>query len=149
MKKVLWLAMAVLFAGAITLSSCKAAGGDSTKSDKKADTKKTDKKGSKKVSAGEVTFKFIPADGDEPESVYLASDFNGWNPSDPNYMLEEEDGEFVIEVELDPGTYKFKYVIDGEWVQSMEDLGDQVQPTPTEYVDDGFGGKNAVLEIEE
>lgn len=143
MKKVLWLAMVALFAGAVTLSSCKAAGADGKKPEKKAQTKSTT------VSAGDVTFKYIPEDGDEPESVYLAADFNGWNPSDPNYMLEEEDGEFVIEVELDPGTYKFKFVIDGEWVQSMEDLGEQVQPTPTEYVDDGFGGRNAVLEIEE
>ncbi len=141
MKKVLWLALAAF----VVLSGCKAAGGGDTK--KPAD-KKAQKKSSK-MEAGEITFKFIPEDGDEPESVYLASDFNGWNPSDPNYMLEEEDGEFVLEVELDPGVYKFKFVIDGEWVQSMEDLGEQVQPTPSEYVDDGFGGRNAVIEIEE
>ncbi len=140
MKKWFWAGMAVIVLTA--LGACKAAGGGSEKPKPQAQVKEGGC-----VPAGEITFKFIPEEGDEPESVYLASDFNGWNPSDPNYMMELEDGEFSVEVELDPGVYKFKYVIDGEWVQSMEDLGDQVKPTPTEYVDDGFGGRNAVIEV--
>ena len=150
MKKLMWLALVAVVTGGMFLSSCKAAGADSgTKSDKTVKKAKGDSQGGA-LKAGTITFKYIPEEGDEPESVYLAGDINGWNPSDPNYMMEQgKDGSFSVDIELDPGTYKYKYVIDGEWTQSMEDIADQIKPTPSSYVDDGFGGKNAVIEVEE
>lgn len=100
------------------------------------------------IHAGDVTFTYTPMDGEEPETVNLAGDFNGWNNSDPNYAFEKDGGKWTITIELDPGTYKFKICADGQWPQSMQDLEGHFTPAASTYVDDGFGGKNAVIEVE-
>ncbi len=147
MKRFAWFVIASsLFAG-LVLTSCKAAGASDTKSDSKAAAADVKSEG---ITAGEVTFTYTPGEDEEPEEVYLAGDLNGWNAADPNYLMEAgDDGVFSITVELDPGTYKFKFVIDGTWIQSMEDYEGNFTPAAQSYVDDGFGGKNAVIEVTE
>lgn len=152
MKKFTLIALVAMVIAGMAITSCKAAGGGSAKGDggKKEASGGSDTEATEDgcYEAGEITFKYIPSDGEEPEEVFLAGDFNGWNPSDPNYQMEQnDDGEFEIEIELDPGTYKFKTVIDGQWPGSMEELKDNVKPTIETFVDDGFGGANAVIEI--
>jgi len=51
------------------------------------------------------------------QQVYLAGDFNGWDP-EGRRMKRVRRGEdtFVAVLELEPGRYEFKYVVDGEWM---------------------------------
>lgn len=146
MKRFMWFVLASSLIAGLALTSCKAAG---AKADTKADSKKSaDTKSA--LTAGEITFTYTPGEDEEPEEVYLAGDLNGWNAADPNYLMEmNDDGVFSITIELDPGTYKFKFVIDGTWIQSMEDYEGNFTPAAESYVDDGFGGKNAVITVEE
>jgi hypothetical protein len=69
--------------------------------------------------------------------VQLAGDFNGWNPTS-HPLTRQDGGWWEIDLDLEPGIYQYKLVVDGEWV-----LPEDVE----RRVDDGFGGQNAVLVI--
>ncbi len=60
---------------------------------------------------GVVRFRYSDA---EAEEVYLVGDFNGWSPN-ATPLDPESDGEWVTLVFLDPGTYEYKFLVDGEW----------------------------------
>jgi len=71
--------------------------------------------------------------------VAIAGDFNGWNPQ--ANLLEDPDGDGIWTgtLNLEPGKYEYMFVIDGEkWLPD---------PNALRYVKDGFGNKNAILEI--
>lgn len=142
MKKFAWILVAALVISGMSLTSCKAGGSKKKGSKTGGDAAVT----ATAIKAGKVTFKFTPKD--EAETVNIAGSFQGWNPSDPNFAMEKKGTEFVFETELEAGKYMWKFVIDGNWVQSMEDFKGQFSPDQGQYVDDGFGGKNCVLEIE-
>jgi predicted alpha/beta superfamily hydrolase len=60
-----------------------------------------------------VVFSYDP--GEAPvERVCLAGEFNGWSP-DAWPMTRGPDGVFRREVDLAPGVYRYKFVVDGEW----------------------------------
>jgi hypothetical protein len=57
-------------------------------------------------------------------TVQAAGDFNGWNPA---------------RTPLEPGRYEYQFVVDGEqWI---------ADPFAIEQSDDGFGSRNAVLDV--
>jgi hypothetical protein len=72
--------------------------------------------------------------------IYLAGNFNEWNPADPSYLMKDDDGDGVwsITVKLAPGTYQYKYVIDDKWTQDPYAPGE---------APDGFGGRNSQFEV--
>ncbi|MGC8964177.1 MAG: glycogen-binding domain-containing protein [Brevinematia bacterium] len=152
MKKALWMFVA-LAVGLSLIISCtpatkkEAASGKSTKVAKSSDK---ESKGGGVVKAGAIKFTFNAKEYGGASSVNLVGSFNGWNPTDPNYTMEDPDGDgiFEITVEWDPGKYIYKYYIDGNWPKDMSELEQYISPKPAEYVDDGFGGKNAVLVVE-
>jgi len=84
-----------------------------------------------------VTFR-VEAPG--AASVYLAGEFNGWNPAADAMSDDDGDGVFEITMDLDAGTYAYKFVVDGNW---------QEDANAAESVDDGFGGKNSVVVVGE
>lgn len=47
--------------------------------------------------------------------ISLVGDFNCWNPEN-DLMKKGYDGIWRLEKRLAPGTYRYKYVIDGEWL---------------------------------
>jgi 1,4-alpha-glucan branching enzyme len=51
------------------------------------------------------------------KAVFVAGDFNEWDASARRMkrVKKGEDG-FLAVLELEPGRYEFKYVVDGEWV---------------------------------
>jgi 1,4-alpha-glucan branching enzyme len=51
------------------------------------------------------------------KSVFLTGDFNDWDGT-ARKMKRVKKGEdlFLAVLDLDPGRYEFKYVVDGEWV---------------------------------
>jgi len=70
--------------------------------------------------------------------VFLAGNFNGWSTSSNALGDEDGDGVFTLAMKLDPGVYEYKFVIDGVWTED---------PNAAEFKDDGFGGKNSVIEV--
>ena len=74
------------------------------------------------------------------ERVVVAGDFNNWSTAaDPLYD-RENDGVWTITIPLDPGSYEYKFHVDGEkWIPD---------PGNPERVDDGFGGFNSVVVVE-
>jgi hypothetical protein len=70
-------------------------------------------------------------------NVTVVGSFNGWKPG-VTPLAKAGDGWWEARVALAPGSYEYAYVVDGEW------------RTPTEAiatVEDGFGGRNGVLEV--
>jgi hypothetical protein len=77
--------------------------------------------------------------GPAETSVAVAGDFNNWDP-DRN-MLQDPDGDGVWTglFPLTPGVHKYMFVVDGDrWV---------TDPRAKSYVDDGFGGRDALISI--
>jgi hypothetical protein len=80
---------------------------------------------------------------------------NFWNPGH-NPMTENADGTWQITMKLDPGSYQYKYVFNGDqWPGNMcadatwgNPPGGEIDPNVQECVDDGFGGANALLVID-
>lgn len=79
----------------------------------------------------------LPAPG--ARSVAVAGDFSGWAPD--LYRLQDDDGDGIWTgvFPVRPGVYRYMFVLDGDrWVED---------PFASAYVDDGFGGKNAILQV--
>lgn len=90
------------------------------------------------ICSAEVKFSLKLNDSDA-HVVAIAGDFNGWNPE--ANLLEDPDGDGIWTgtLNLEPGKYEYMFVIDGEkWLPD---------PNALRYVKDGFGNKNAILEI--
>ncbi len=73
-----------------------------------------------------------------PLTVSVVGTFNGWDKlADP--LALREDGRWHGRVEMVPGTYEYKYVINGErWIKD---------PTCAEAVSDGYWGENSILSL--
>ena len=66
---------------------------------------------------GQLTIRVndIPANTPIGEDIYVAGDFNDWNPGNSDYILEHLGGEvFEITLSLTPGNLKFKFTR-GSW----------------------------------
>lgn len=68
--------------------------------------------------------------------VALAGSFNDWNQS--QLLFGREGGEWVCRVELEPGVYRYKFVVDGDWL---------LDPSNPETAEDEAGNVNNVLEV--
>jgi len=72
-------------------------------------------------------------------SVAVVGDFNDWNPD--KHLLKDDNGDgiWTATLKLEPGRYEYMFILDGQkWVPD---------PEAYRYVRDGFGNKNAVIEI--
>jgi hypothetical protein len=71
-------------------------------------------------------------------TVQAAGDFNGWNPS-RTPLEPTSNGAWTVTLPLEPGRYEYQFVVDGEqWI---------ADPFAVEQSDDGFGSRNAVLDV--
>jgi 1,4-alpha-glucan branching enzyme len=70
-------------------------------------------------------------------SVCIAGTFNDWHPS-VSEMINMESGKWVKELELAPGTYEYRFVVDGRWVTDARCL--HMVPNP-------FGEMNSLLVV--
>ncbi|MBN2449750.1 MAG: glycogen-binding domain-containing protein [Lentisphaeria bacterium] len=71
-------------------------------------------------------------------SVYLAASFNGWDPAVKPMKDTAGDGRYSALCMLPPGTYEYKYVIDGDW---------SVDPANPNFVLNSMGTLNSVVEV--
>jgi len=74
-----------------------------------------------------------------PKTVYLAGDFNQWAPTRQK-MVKMKDGSFRARIALPAGTYQYKFVADGAWINDPD--ADQHVPNP-------FGTLNSVVTVVE
>ena len=90
------------------------------------------------ICSAEVQFS-LKINDDKAHTVAIAGDFNGWNPQTNILEDTEGDGIWTGTLKLEPGRYEYMFVLDGEkWFPD---------PNALRYVKDGFGNKNAILEI--
>lgn len=90
-----------------------------------------------RLAGGSVYVQFLYV-APEAGSVAVAGDFNEWSAE--QLPLEDPDGDGIWtgEAPLSPGLHKYMFVVDGEWV---------TDPQAGRYVDDGFGNRNALIEV--
>ncbi|MFW5803191.1 MAG: isoamylase early set domain-containing protein [Verrucomicrobiota bacterium] len=74
----------------------------------------------------------------EATKVFLAGDFNDWDAA-ANRMQKVKDGSFRRKLPLKPGTYQYKFVVDGEW---------QADPTAENHCKNGLGDCNSVVTVD-
>jgi len=90
------------------------------------------------ICSAEVQFS-LKINDNKAHTMAIAGDFNGWNPQANLLEDSEGDGIWTGTLKLEPGRYEYMFVLDGEkWFPD---------PNALRYVKDGFGNRNAILEI--
>jgi chromosome partitioning protein len=71
-------------------------------------------------------------------SVQIAGDFNNWQPQ--QHVMEKvgESGAWQTKMKLNPGRYRYRLVVDGQWQQDPYNELTELNP---------FGGFNSVIEV--
>ena len=84
---------------------------------KKVVTKKAPaKKPAARKPAGKVVLFTVHAD--KGKAVYIAGEFNKWNPTAKKLAFKA--GVYSAKLRLAPGSYQYKFVIDGTWCADPE-----------------------------
>jgi hypothetical protein len=69
----------------------------------------------------EVLFRYQPRS--RAKAVYLAGEFNAWNPTADPMAGPDQDGVFVKRLTLPAGTYEYKFVVEGkEWISDPRNM---------------------------
>ncbi|MDD3885549.1 MAG: glycogen-binding domain-containing protein [Victivallaceae bacterium] len=80
----------------------------------------------------------LSLDSQPGHCVKLAGSFNDWDP-ESSPMPEKAAGHYAVTLELAPGYYEYKFVIDGEWV--LDDGN-------SNFASNDFGTLNSVLQLD-
>ena len=87
--------------------------------------------------ATRVTFS-LPKEVQADEAA-LCGDFNDWSAT-AHPLKKYKDGHFAVSVNLQPGSYRYRFLLDGErWENDWE--ADQ-------YAHNPYGGEDSVITIE-
>jgi len=81
-----------------------------------------------------VTFKLNNPDARE---VFLAGSFNNWNPS-ARPLKKDAKGVWKTIMMLPRGTYEYRFVIDGQWIDDPDSSEKQLNE---------FGSYNSILTV--
>jgi len=54
------------------------------------------------------------------KAVYLAGQFNGWDPTAKKMAYKAREGIYTATVKLAAGEYQYKFIIDGTWCADPE-----------------------------
>ena len=68
--------------------------------------------------------------------VVLSGTFNNWNQS--QLLFAREGDAWVCRVDLDPGVYQYKFIVDGDWL---------LDPSNPDTAEDEAGNVNNVIEV--
>jgi len=74
----------------------------------------------------------------EAQRVYVVGNFNNWKADDYSRLEQLPDGTWEKRVALKTGTYKYKFIVDGEWTPDPKNL---------KTVPNHFGGVDSLLTI--
>jgi hypothetical protein len=72
------------------------------------------------------------------ESVQIAGDFNGWQPTKLPMEKVGANGVWQASAKLSPGKYRYRLVVDGQWQQDPYNEITELNP---------FGGYNSIVEV--
>jgi chromosome partitioning protein len=72
------------------------------------------------------------------QSVQVAGDFNGWQPSKMQMEKVGDTGVWQASVKLATGKYRYRLVVDGQWQQDPYNEITELNP---------FGGYNSIVEV--
>ena len=75
---------------------------------------------------------------DAGSDVYVAGDFNNWDPAGKKLTDKKNNGLYSAVVMLAPGEYEYKFVINGTWC---------VDPNCKEWRQNSLGTLNSVLRV--
>jgi len=89
----------------------------------------------KKQNHRRATFKFMAP---EAQSVLLAGDFNSWN-TDTHPLKRTSNGVWEISINLSPGGYQYRFLVDGQW---------RNDPNCTTFAPNPFGSENCIITLE-
>ncbi len=81
-----------------------------------------------------VIFEFA---GNVNSSVFVVGDFNNWIAAD-NSRLKKADGVWKRQLNLKPGSYKYRFIVDGKW---------QEDPSNPNSLKNPFGELDSILEV--
>ena len=70
--------------------------------------------------------------------VFAAGTFNNWQ-GESTPLKSVGNGEWVLALGLKPGTYEYRFIVDGQWCDD---------PLAAEWARNPYGGYNAVLKVE-
>jgi hypothetical protein len=73
----------------------------------------------------------------DARAVFVAGDFNGWRP-EATPLERGPDGFWKALVPLSPGRWSYSFVVDGKWLED---------PLAEAFREDGFGGRNATVDV--
>jgi hypothetical protein len=79
--------------------------------------------------------------GTEVAEVLLSGSFNEWGDTAGSAAVmtdEDGDGTWTVTLDLEPGEYLYKFIVDGVWT---------TDPANPDKVDDDHGGFNSVIEV--
>lgn len=111
---------------------------------------------------GRVVFYFAPTAAQNVNSIIVAGSFGAegtpafWNDSNQDFaMTRRADGIWEFSRQLPAGSYEYKFVINGNWVNNMcNDAtwgnpahNNRVDPALTQCNEDPFGGANGRLVV--
>jgi len=71
------------------------------------------------------------------KEVYLAGEFNNWK-LDENSRMEQSNGCWTKRLSLDSGKYRYRFVIDGNWIEDPSNPLNQLNP---------YGTMDSLLEV--
>jgi 1,4-alpha-glucan branching enzyme len=96
--------------------------------------------GSGETGSGEAAPVDVTLELDAPyaNQVFVAGQFNDW-AAEADEMTKGDDGIWRITLNLAPGQYEYKFVVDGTWTED---------PDNPDTVADPFGGNNSLLTVE-
>lgn len=72
------------------------------------------------------------------EQVCICGDFNGWQPDGLRLVGDADGGLWIKKLNLPPGRYEYKFLVDGEWVHDSN---------ARENVPNRFGSLNSVIKV--
>jgi 1,4-alpha-glucan branching enzyme len=85
--------------------------------------------------AKRVTFNIHAETGSQ---VFLAGDFNKWDPTATPLTEKKGTGDFSVGLSLLPGNYEYKFVINGTWC---------ADPSCPDWVKNSVGTLNSVCKV--
>lgn len=83
-----------------------------------------------------VKFEFSNTDA---SSIFVVGDFNNWSAGEES-KLDYKDGIWSRQFNLKPGTYKYRFIVDGKWLEDPSNPNTEKNP---------FGEFDSCLEVKE
>ena len=90
----------------------------------------------RKVAKKKVTFEVMAPDA---RKVLLTGDFNSWDTNGIT-LKKSKNGIWKTDLDLMPGTYEYKFIVDGEWM---------TDPSNTNAITNTYGSQNSVKVVTE